>query len=81
MSARAGNFANGWNKFFAFKHFHIQGNFTKAYGKLSRNPKVKKYKPSKTLPFVIESGLAAITKKNIFVGGKTGLSGVTVNKE
>ena len=37
---------------------------------------------SKTLPFVIESGLAATTnKKNIFVGGKIGLIGVTVNKE
>ena len=27
---------------------------------------------SKTLPFVIESGLAATTNKNIFVGGKIG---------
>ena len=37
-------YAKGWNKFFAFEYSFSQRNFTKAFGKLSTNPKIKKYK-------------------------------------
>ena len=39
-----GKFTKGWNKCFAFKHSFIQGIFTKAFGKLSTNKKIRKYR-------------------------------------
>ena len=49
MSAYKGKFARGQNKYFAFEHFFIQGNFTKALGKLNTNLKIRKYKLCKKL--------------------------------
>ena len=36
---------------------------------------------SKTLPFVIESGSANLTTKNIYMGGRLGRIGVAVSKK
>ena len=42
MSACAGKFTKGYNKCFAFEHFFLHGDFTKAFGKLNTNPKIRK---------------------------------------
>ena len=73
MPARTSKFAKGGNKCFAFKDSFIQGNFMKAFGKLSMYPKIKKYRLyQKLYPSLSNLDWLQQPTTYIFVGGKIG---------